>query len=73
MHYEVQPVDHEGEPTCKLNCLGDRIAKRCLVPLAAAIMLWSLIICTMAKDKGSQGNPGVLPPNSKPHGLSYSE
>jgi hypothetical protein len=52
---------------------GKDSAKRRLLPLAAAILLSGLVLCAVAKDNGSQENPGVLPPNSKPHGLSYGE
>jgi hypothetical protein len=49
-----------------------RGAKRGFVLLASALLISSVVVCALAGGKGNQ-NPGVLPPNSHSHGMSYGE
>ena len=48
--------------------------KRALTPLLVTALLCTLAISpSVFGGSGNHGNPGVLPPNSHPHGRSYSE
>ena len=49
-----------------------RGAKRRFVLLASALLLSGMVLCALAGGNGNQ-NPGVLPPNSNPYGMSYAE
>jgi hypothetical protein len=51
---------------------GRRIATRCFVPLAAAVVISSLVLCALA-GHDCDHSPGVVPPNSNPYGHSYGE
>ena len=48
---------------------------RGLIPalLAAAILACGVVSLARAEGKGSTGNPGVVPPQSKSHGKTYGE
>jgi hypothetical protein len=49
---------------------GRRIATRCFAPLAATLVISSLVLCAVA-GHDCDHSPGVVPPDSNPYGHSY--